>query len=160
MIRYEDKNNVKLNDIVSYACVNAFANDNIYFKQVGEVEFVRAVCEDKMILPESDQLIIVWDEEKNDEISTITRFYDFKHRNSKPVCSIITVEYGVVSVPISTKCHMLKVSDPSFISTLYINSRYLNIFKTPKKDILQNTAYQQILSTSLKQIFNAIVNKK
>lgn len=160
VIRYTDKNNIYLRDIVNYACINACANGNIYFKPANEVEFTEAAYESSMLLAESDQLIVIWDENKKEGINTITKFHEFKNQNARPICSEVSVEYGIVSVPMTQSCHMLKVQDNSFISVLYTNSKYKHIFKSPQKYMLQNPAYNSIIYASLKHILNTIVTKK
>lgn len=146
-----------LNDLVRVACINAYANENMYFKPANSNNFVKAAEEELMLLTTSDQLVIIFDENKDDTISTNATFKNYSDDGKDIRCDEILLKYGKVEVSKSKNCHMAKVSETSLLSELYGNNRYKNTFATPTADNLANVSYKSILSSSLKNIYSLLV---
>lgn len=155
-----NKNNIELNDIINCACINANSQDRLYFKGENSNEFEKVSPSDDLIIASADQLIVIWDENKKNNISTISSLYQFQNKNFIPLCKEIIIQYSLIEVNKEKSCFMFKVNDSSFLTDNYPNKRYEDTFKTPESDILFNPANQALLSMQLRKIFNILVKKR
>lgn len=160
IIRHLNKNNIVLSDIINSACVHALSNENLYFKDKLQNEFSKVDLTENLILEKAENLIIIWDENQEENLYTISNIRKFKNQNLIPSCDEIEIHYGRVFAKNEQSYYMIKIFDKSFINKLYNNDRYLNIFKVPKLSILNNPANNILLSSKLQKIFNILVKQR
>lgn len=160
IIRHLNKNSIVLNDIINIACIHASSNENLYFKDKLQNEFNQVDLTENLILDKAENLIIIWDENQEENLYTVSNIRKFKNQNLIPSCDEIEVHYGIVYAKYEQAYYMIKVSDKSFINKLYNNDRYCSIFKVPKLSILNNPANNILLSSKLQKIFNILVKQR